>query len=272
MAVFRINKTENYSIMVNKPFKEREMSLKAKGLLAVIFSLPNNWDYSVKGLVAICKENETAINSTLKELKDFGYLSVTKLMPNQTESGRIEYIYDIYEEPFNGEKQEGEKQDLENLGVVFMGVEPNNTNIYNIKSYNKELNTNNKSVVLQKEIFDYWNSKEIVVHKALTQTFIKAIDKALKKYSVEEIKKYIDRYNTVLKDTTYFFDTKWTIDKFLTQSNAIGDFTDEGSKWLSYLNRQEKTTQPKTQHFENERKYSKEELNSLLTDIDDIKF
>lgn len=133
-----------------------------------------------------------------------------------------------------------------------------------------ELELNNKSVVLQKEIFDYWNSKEIVVHKTLTETFIKAIDKALKKYSVEEIKTYIDRYNTVLKDTTYFFDTKWTIDKFLTQSNAIADFTDEGSKWLSYLNRQEKTTQPKTQHFENEREYSKEELNSFLTDIDDI--
>lgn len=149
------------------------------------------------------------------------------------------------------------------------GKDKNVEAIPNSKKDNKlkDINTNIK------DIFDYWNSKEIVVHKTLTQTFIKAIDKALKKYSVEEIKKYIDRYNTVLKDTTYFFDTKWTIDKFLTQSNAIGDFTDEGSKWLSYLHRQEKTFQSKTAiHFASERTYTKEELDALLDSVDDIKF
>lgn len=123
MAVIKVNKTKDYTIMSNTHFRERDMSLKAKGLLSLMLSLPSDWDYSVEGLVAICKENETAITSTLKELKSFGYLSVTKVMPNETESGRIEYMYEIYETPqrdnIQGIENQGvEKQDLENLPLV----------------------------------------------------------------------------------------------------------------------------------------------------------
>lgn len=123
MAVIKVNKTKDYTIMSNTHFRERDMSLKAKGLLSLMLSLPSDWDYSVEGLVAICKENETAITSTLKELKMFGYLSVTKVMPNETQSGRIEYVYEIFETPQRDniqgiEKQDLEKQDLENLPLV----------------------------------------------------------------------------------------------------------------------------------------------------------
>lgn len=105
--------------MSNYHLRDKNLSLKAKGLLSQMLSLPVDWDYTIQGLCSINKENETAINSTLNELKDNGYLKVTKKMPNETKSGRIEYVYDIYETP----KQEGEKQDLENLGVEFQGVE-----------------------------------------------------------------------------------------------------------------------------------------------------
>lgn len=128
MAIIRVNKTRDYTVMSNYHFREREMSLKAKGLLSLMLALPDDWDYSVGGLVAICKENETAIESALKELKAFGYLEVTKKMPNETKSGRYEYIYDVYEQPRGreterSEKQGGEKQGVENLGVEFLGVE-----------------------------------------------------------------------------------------------------------------------------------------------------
>lgn len=99
MSVIRVNKTNDYTVMSNCHLKEEKMSLKAKGLLSLMLSLPDDWNYSVEGLVAICKENHTSIKSTLMELQKFGYLSVTKLLPNETLSGRIEYIYDIYEKP-----------------------------------------------------------------------------------------------------------------------------------------------------------------------------
>ena len=65
MAVFRINKTSDYTIMGNTHLKNKEMSLKAKGLLSVMLSLPNDWDYSVAGLVSICKESEASVKSAL---------------------------------------------------------------------------------------------------------------------------------------------------------------------------------------------------------------
>ena len=121
-----VHKNKNYTVMSNYHLRETEMTLKAKGLLSVILSLPPEWDYSIAGLVAISKENETAIKSALRELKQFGYLKVTKLMPNETESGRIEYSYDIYEEPSEDlikefqslEKQGAENQPLENPGQL----------------------------------------------------------------------------------------------------------------------------------------------------------
>lgn len=142
MAVFRIEKTKDYTVMSNHHLKEKGMSLKAKGLLSVILSLPEDWDYSVSGLVSICKEEESAINSTLKELKEFGYLRVDKLMPNETKSGRIEYIYNIFETP-QRQKQEPKKQGVENQGVEFQGVE--NQGQLNTNKLNTDiLNTNNK--------------------------------------------------------------------------------------------------------------------------------
>lgn len=133
MAIFRVNKTGNYTVMSNRHFKEKEMSLKAKGLLSLMFSLPDDWDYSINGLVAICKENESAVKSALTELKQFGYLKVTKEMPNNNNGGRITYIYDVFEIPI----QEQQKQGVENLWVENQQVEKQgqlNTNKSNIKN------------------------------------------------------------------------------------------------------------------------------------------
>ena len=96
-SVCRVNKNANYTVMSNYHLRSTNLSLKAIGLLSKVLSLPENWDYSISGLTAICKEKETAIKAALDELKYWGYLVVTKLMPNDTNSGRIEYVYDFYE-------------------------------------------------------------------------------------------------------------------------------------------------------------------------------
>ena len=143
MAVIRINKTADYTVMSNAHFKEKEMSLKAKGLLSLMLSLPDSWDYSIAGLVAICKENESAIKSTLNELKEFGYLVVTKKMPNETQNGRIGYEYNIFEQP--QQKQQKEKQGIENLSVEDQAVEDQgqlNTKQLNTKDINKLIDEN----------------------------------------------------------------------------------------------------------------------------------
>ena len=139
MSVIRVEKTGNYTVMSNYHFHEREMSLKAKGLLSLMLSLPDNWDYSIAGLVAICKENETAIKSALKELQKFGYVVIKKIMPDKSSSGRIEYEYTILEKP----KQEGKKQDIENLPLEVQHVE-NHVQLNTKQSNTNKVNTKEK--------------------------------------------------------------------------------------------------------------------------------
>lgn len=148
MSVIRVNKTNNYTVMSNEHLKDKRLSLKAKGLLSVMLSLPDTWDYSISGLVAICKESETAVKSTLNELKSCGYLVVTKKMPNETESGRIEYAYDIFEKA-QTEKQLVEKQGVENLVVENLGVE--NVRQLNTKEANTDKSNTDKSTTNNKK-------------------------------------------------------------------------------------------------------------------------
>ena len=97
-------------------------------------------------------------------------------------------------------------------------------------------------VLIEHPILTYWNSKKIIVHSP-SNTINKAIAKALKEFSEEEIKLYIDRYVKVINDPLYGFKYVWTLAQFLTQKNAMSDFTDEGSKWVNYLNNQNKRVQ-----------------------------
>ena len=145
MAVFRIEKNKNYTVMSNYHLRDNRLSLKAKGLLSVMLSLPDDWNYSLQGLVSICKENETAVKTALRELQQAEYLVINKHMPNTTESGRIEYEYVIYEQPCNKE-QEDEKQDIEFLPLENQGqLNTNKTNTNNKKLYNNKLLYTTKS-------------------------------------------------------------------------------------------------------------------------------
>lgn len=151
MAIFRVNKTKDYTVMSNYHLEDKNLTLKAKGLLSQMLSLPETWNYTIPGLVAINKEKETSIKSALDELKENRYLVVTKLYPNQTNSGRYEYIYDIYEYP----KQEVEKQDLENLGVENLDIENIGLNkILNNKNTNNKILKNNSKPTLE-EVKEY---------------------------------------------------------------------------------------------------------------------
>ncbi|MDY5611843.1 DNA cytosine methyltransferase, partial [Dysosmobacter sp.] len=73
MAVFRIEKTRDYTVMSNHHLRNTELSLKAKGLLSLMLSLPENWDYTTKGLARICKDGVDSICAGVRELEDQGY-------------------------------------------------------------------------------------------------------------------------------------------------------------------------------------------------------
>lgn len=150
MAVIRVEKNRDYTVMCNYHLKDKRLSLKAKGLMSEMLSLPDDWDYSVAGLVAINKEEQGAVNSALKELKEAGYLEVVKNMPNKDNGGRIDYEYVLHEKSVTiNKKQEGSFQGVEIQGIEIQEVENRgqlNTNIINTKEQNtKELSIKKES-------------------------------------------------------------------------------------------------------------------------------
>ena len=97
MAVFRVIKNKNYTVMSNYHLRDMHLSLKAKGLLSVILSLPENWDYSVHGLSYICKEGVDAIRQAIWELERAGYIFRSRVRNAKGQLKNAEYV--IYEEP-----------------------------------------------------------------------------------------------------------------------------------------------------------------------------
>lgn len=125
--------------MSNTHLKDKRLSLKAIGLLSIVLGLPEDWHYTVNGLVGIVKDGKDSVESAIKELKKNGYLRVEKIYPNEN-SNRIQYQYTFFENP-----QEVDFQPLENQGIEKQGVETQVLeNPYTYKDTNK-LNTNTQS-------------------------------------------------------------------------------------------------------------------------------
>ena len=278
MATFRVNKTSDYTVISNYHLREKGMSLKAKGLLTLMLSLPENWDYSISGLASICAENETAIKTGLNELKKFGYLRISKIFPNKKRGNKkIEYVYEIFEKPLDKRQKEQttEEQTLESQVVENQGVENlplESQAVENQGQLNtKELNTNklNTKEVSTKEYIYVKNefsrlceaikTKWIkIAHEyklsgtqlKITEKRKRVINNLLKEYSLEEVIQSMEKIHTssFLQGNNK---TGWQIafDWFINKSNFLkvleGNYDDKANsnnseKEKKFQNYQEK--------------------------------
>lgn len=135
MAVFKIERNKNYTNMSNYHFYDKRLSWKAKGILSNMLSLPDDWDYSLAGLVTLSSDGMSATRSAIKELEEYGYLM---RRPVREKGKIVDWEYLIFEKPQDGEPQ------LENPQVV------KRTQLNTNKSNTKESNTN-KSNTKEKE-------------------------------------------------------------------------------------------------------------------------
>ncbi len=133
MAVFRVEKNTNYTTMCNYHLRDKRLSLKAKGLLSLFLSLPEEWHYSVRGIAAISKEGPDSINNTLRELEKSGYLLRSQKRKDNGRMGETEYI--IFEFP----QSEPSNSDLSDTNLPFPEnpdtVKPHSDNPAEIKKY-----------------------------------------------------------------------------------------------------------------------------------------
>jgi hypothetical protein len=199
MSVFRVHKTENYTVMSNFHFKDTRLSLKAKGLLSIMLSLPENWDYNAKGLSTLSTDGEDAVKSALKELEENGYLKRTSIR----EKGVIrDWQYDIYENPKTLENIECEPQGEKPPVVEPLVAKQSqlNTNILNTKEINNTdttVSVEHTSCTLKTPLIKTDNSIDIATPSNPRKK------KSRWEQCVEEIEKFTD--NEELREvlTTY---------------------------------------------------------------------
>lgn len=111
MAVFRNEKTRDYTVMSNHHLRSKALSLKAKGLLSLMLSLPDDWDYTLNGLARICKEGVDSIGGIVRELEAAGYIQRRRIRNAKGQLTEIEYTISEQPEP---EKPERENPVLDN--------------------------------------------------------------------------------------------------------------------------------------------------------------
>ena len=166
MQIFRIEKNKNFTVMSNYHLRDPNLSYKSKGMLSFMLSLPENWDYSLKGLVAISKESVKAIRGILKELEENGYFE-KKL--ERDLKGHFRYDYIIREIPIMLEKQRLQPHSQKGYAVEGNAVKEH------------QINTNNKDKI--DNIDKTSKPNNIIKHHSLTNELIKT--KYVRKEDVE---------------------------------------------------------------------------------------
>lgn len=211
MAIVRVVKNKDYTVMSNAHLHDKRLSLKAVGLLSIVLSLPDDWHYTVKGLVGSVKDGERAVNGALSELKQCGYLQVNKLYPN-SERSKIEYQYVFYEKPQDLQNVPLE-QDIQNVDLQNVGIQ--NVDLQNVGAYintnkqstnkqnTKELSTNEyKEKNIKKEsvnsvIAEYTENKEL---QDALHGFVEMRNKARKPLTARAMKLSLNKLNELALD------------------------------------------------------------------------
>lgn len=201
MAIVRVVKNKDYTVMSNAHLHDKRLSLKAVGLLSIVLSLPDDWHYTVKGLVGSVKDGERAVNGALSELKKCGYLQVNKLYPN-SERSKIEYQYVFYEKP-QGIQNVPLEQDLQNVDLQNVGAYINTNKQSTNKQNTKELNTNeykeknNKKESVNSVIAEYTENKDL---QDALHGFVEMRNKARKPLTARAMKLSLNKLNELALD------------------------------------------------------------------------
>lgn len=247
MTVIRVHKTKDFTVMSNFHLRDFNLSWKAKGMLSVMLSLPEDWDYSVSGLVAMAKDGKDSTTNALCELESLGYVKRTKAID---ERGRFAgYDYDIYETPQGVEPSADNPSTADPIteNPPQLNTKQQSTKKLTTKELKEKYKRENPEVF---EIIDFWNERSIEDRCEGGKCSVTAIKKALSKYTADEIKTAIDRYKQVINDQSYYYNYSWKIELFLTRKGGITEFFDGGNKWQNYLAEKNRKTATRKQTTE----------------------
>ena len=186
MDIVRVIKSKDYTTICNRIFKDRRLSLKAKGLLAMLLSLSDNWELSIKGLEAILKEGRTSIRSTMNELIENGYVERQQIRENNKFIG-VDYI--VFELPKSQNLTSGNLTS-QNIPQVSNNIINNQFNKDNskIRFFNEVMAFKSFTKEMLNDFFDYWSepTKKGIMKKDTMKTW--ATSRRLKTWAKNESK------------------------------------------------------------------------------------
>jgi len=154
MNIKRIQKIKNYSIISNEILRRKDLSLKAKGLMSLILSLPDSWELTVNGLVEILKESKNTVYTVLKELNKLGYVERQRITDNSGKVVKWDLI--VYEDPLT-KKPQLKKPDVENCTQIITDNKIN-TNL-NKKYWIDEVEELNYPKETKEDFIEYWREE-----------------------------------------------------------------------------------------------------------------
>lgn len=230
--------------------KYANLSNEARMLYGILkdrldLSIRNNWidddgyvyfNYSRQAIADLLMVSLNTAKRRFKELKDVGLL-----IEKTSEKGQSLRLYlckidTSIEEKNNIDLDKKEDEKIPLGGSKFDGGQ--NLTGSKFGSGGGQNLAPNKTNIVRLNIYSHFNSKNIIIHRQLNSKITSAINKALKEYSHEEIINAIDHYAEIFH-SDFYYEHKWSLDKFLKQDNGISRFTDEGDIWNSYLDKKE---------------------------------
>lgn len=252
----RVKKVDNYTMISSKLLRNKEIKNKLLGFLLKVLSLPNYWNFSMSGLVAICKEGKTAIHNAVGKLIDMGYLVRTQLLPNESVHNFFEYVYSFFDKPVSKEEADeikaetrrkaitireggraktavsstGEKQEVENLYLDSQPADslpPENQGQYNTKDkiQKNQLRSDKSSIIPSLAKRQFFNNSAVE----------KSDKRMTERYNQEEV----DTYTELVKQNIDY----WQLGDWLTvdgrdgykeADNIVGFIVDEICSPLPY--------------------------------------
>jgi len=182
MDIVRVIKSKDYTTICNRIFKDKRLSLKAKGLLAMLLSFSDSWKLSISGLYAILKEGKVSIRSTMNELIKCGYVERERVKDNKGVYIGINYV--VFESP------KLENLNMENQTQLNNNIINNQLNKDNSKNefFNEVMAFDNYSKEMLTDFFEYWSepTKKGVLKKDTMKTW--STSRRLKTWAKNESK------------------------------------------------------------------------------------
>ena len=191
MAVFRKVKKTDYTVIDNNIFKNQKLTLKAKGMICTMLSLPDDWNFSEEGLSSLSNDSRTGIRNTLEELMKFGYLTRTRKRDDKGKLG--DAVYTIYEEPMF------EKPTLENPMFEKPMLVKRHNKILNNKVLNNKVNNNKRNIY--KESYGTYKRVKLTIDEYLR--LVNEFGEDFIKQQIEYLDEYVESNNNKNKYTNF---------------------------------------------------------------------